>query len=148
MDFAIMVEPQEGLTYQDISRVAAAAESYRFSALYRSDHYTSTLGRRDSSATDAWTTIAGLTGDTDCIALGTLVSPVTFRSASNLAKIVATAAEMAGSSPDGGTRIHVGLGTGWHMPEHVEYGFNLESTIPRRLAVLEEHLHALNTLEL
>lgn len=146
MDLAIMIEPQEGLTYGDIRRAAASARSLSFSAFYRSDHYTSTLGRRESAATDAWTTIAGLTMDVQGIALGTLVSPVTFRSAPVLAKIASTAAEMAGAGPDGQTRIHVGLGTGWYRPEHDEYGLDLQPDVSGRFAKLEEHLRGLNML--
>lgn len=145
MEFAVMIEPQEGLGYADIRNSAAAAESHGFSALYRSDHYTSTLGR-ESAATDAWATIAGLTRDVPRIALGTLVSPVTFRPAPVLAKMAATAAEMAGPGLDGQTRVHVGLGTGWHVPEHEQYGFSLGDDVGHRFGRLEDHLRALNML--
>jgi alkanesulfonate monooxygenase SsuD/methylene tetrahydromethanopterin reductase-like flavin-dependent oxidoreductase (luciferase family) len=49
--------------------------------------------------------------------LGTMVSPVTFRHPSELAKVVSTADRVSGG------RIEVGLGAGWNEPEHEAYGF-------------------------
>ncbi|MEP7360806.1 MAG: TIGR03560 family F420-dependent LLM class oxidoreductase [Chloroflexota bacterium] len=111
-----MTEPQQGLSYQEILDLARAAETAGFEAFFRSDHYASFPGGAGLPTTDAWATIAGLARETTRINLGVLVSPVTFRSPGNLAKVIATAAEMS----DG--RVEVGLGAGWNVPEHHQHG--------------------------
>jgi alkanesulfonate monooxygenase SsuD/methylene tetrahydromethanopterin reductase-like flavin-dependent oxidoreductase (luciferase family) len=65
--------------------------------------------------------------------LGTMVSPVTFRHPSELAKVVSTADRVSGG------RIEVGLGAGWNEPEHEAYGFPFPP-LGERMAMLEEQL--------
>jgi alkanesulfonate monooxygenase SsuD/methylene tetrahydromethanopterin reductase-like flavin-dependent oxidoreductase (luciferase family) len=141
----MMLEPQEGLTYDDLLAVARRVEATGLDGLYRSDHYASVNGREGLASTDAWATLAGLARDTSRIRLGTLVSPATFRTAGNLAKVVATVSEMAGAAPGGGARVSLGLGTGWLETEHRQYGFPFEQ-IGVRFDRLEEHLAAVRGL--
>jgi alkanesulfonate monooxygenase SsuD/methylene tetrahydromethanopterin reductase-like flavin-dependent oxidoreductase (luciferase family) len=142
---SIMLEPQEGLTYDDQLAVARRVEATGLHGLYRSDHYATVTGGEATASTDAWAVLAGLARETSRIRLGTLVSPATFRPAGNLAKVVATVAEMAGAAPDGGPRIHLGMGTGWLEAEHRQYGFPFEDR-RTRFARLEEHLAAVSGL--
>ena len=79
MRFALMIEPQQGLTYDDQLAIAKRAEATGFETLFRSDHYASFPGPAGQPTTDAWTVLAGLARETDRIGLGVLVSPVTFR---------------------------------------------------------------------
>jgi alkanesulfonate monooxygenase SsuD/methylene tetrahydromethanopterin reductase-like flavin-dependent oxidoreductase (luciferase family) len=142
MRINLMIEPQEGMTYADILRIARHAEALEFEALYRSDHYASVFDREELGSTDAWATLAGLARDTDRIGLGTLVSPATFRPAANLAKVVATVAQMAGTAPAAtgpAPRVHLGLGTGWLATEHAQYGFPFDD-LTTRFRRLEEVL--------
>jgi alkanesulfonate monooxygenase SsuD/methylene tetrahydromethanopterin reductase-like flavin-dependent oxidoreductase (luciferase family) len=142
MRINLMIEPQEGMTYAEILALARRAELLGFEGLYRSDHYASVFGRNGVGSTDAWATLAGLVRDTERIALGTLISPVTFRSAANLAKVVATVAEMAcGPAP----RVHLGMGTGWLASEHLQYGFPFDS-LGTRYRRLEECLRVVRGL--
>jgi alkanesulfonate monooxygenase SsuD/methylene tetrahydromethanopterin reductase-like flavin-dependent oxidoreductase (luciferase family) len=152
MRINLMILPEEGMTYDDILRIARHAESLGFEALYRSDHYTSVFEREGFGSTDAWATLAGLARDTSRIALGTLVSPATFRPAANLAKVVATVAQMAGSVPTTGSaasapapRVHLGLGTGWLASEHAQYGFPFDD-LSTRFRRLEEVLKVIGGL--
>jgi len=114
--FALMIEPQQGLAYNDILAIARAAEASGFEALLRSDHYTSFPGAASLPTTDAWATLAGLARETSRIRLGALVSPFTFRVPGSFAKLVATVDEMSGG------RIEVGMGAGWNEQEHAEHG--------------------------
>lgn len=141
----MMLEPQEGLDYDDLLAVARRVEATGLDGLYRSDHYSSVSGRAGLASTDAWATLAGLARDTEGIRLGTLVSPVTFRPAGNLAKVVATVAGMAGAGADGGSRIVLGMGTGWLETEHRQHGFPFED-VGVRFDRLEEHLAAVTAL--
>ena len=70
MRFALMIEPQQGLTYGEQVAIAKRAEANGFEALFRSDHYASFPGRTGQPTTDAWTVLAGLARETDRIGLG------------------------------------------------------------------------------
>jgi len=116
MRFALMTEPQQGLSYADLLALARAAETAGLEAFFRSDHYGSFAGPADGPTTDAWTTLAGLARDTTTIRIGSLVSPITFRVPGSFAKVVATVDEMSGG------RVEVGMGAGWNEEEHLELG--------------------------
>ena len=133
MRFALMTEPQQGLSYADILAAAGAAEAAGFEGFFRSDHYGSFPGPPDQPTTDALTTLAGLARETTTIHLGALVSPVSYRHPGNFAKVVATIDEMSGG------RLEVGMGAGWNEEEHAAHGFAF-ATLPERYDWLEEAL--------
>jgi F420-dependent oxidoreductase-like protein len=115
--FAVMIEGQEDVTWEDWVAIARACERLGFEALFRSDHYASVMGAGDRGALDAWGTICGLAAITSTLRLGSLVSPATFRHPSVLAKNAVTADHISGG------RIDLGIGTGWMEAEHRAYGF-------------------------
>lgn len=133
MRYALMSEPQQGLSYEEILALARTAEESGFESFFRSDHYTSFPGESGMPTTDAWATLAGLARDTGRITLGTLVSPITFRPPGNFAKVVTTVAEMSGG------RVEVGLGAGWNEAEHDQHGLAFPPT-RERFDMLEEQL--------
>ena len=139
MDFALLIEPNLGMTYGQQVELAQRAESAGLGTLYRSDHYQSSPGPEGRETTDAWAVIAGLVRETSRIRHGTLVSPVTFRHPGNLAKIVATVDHMSGG------RVDLGLGSGWFEPEHRQYGFPFPD-LPTRVDMLEEQLAVITGL--
>jgi len=116
MRFALMTEPQQGLTYDEILALARAAEAAGLEAFFRSDHYASFPGPAGLPTTDAWATLAGLARDTSTIRIGSLVSPVTFRVPGACAKQVATVDEMSSG------RVEVGMGAGWNDADHLQLG--------------------------
>jgi F420-dependent oxidoreductase-like protein len=133
MRFALMTEPQQGLSYDEILALARAAEAAGLEAFFRSDHYGSFAGPADGPTTDAWATLAGLARETATIRLGSLVSPVTFRIPGSFAKVVATVDEMSGG------RVEVGMGAGWNESEHLELGIPFPP-LAERYDRLEESL--------
>jgi F420-dependent oxidoreductase-like protein len=139
MRFALMIEPQQGMSYGDQVAVAKRAEANGFDALFRSDHYASFPGPAGMPTTDAWTVLAGLARETDRIGLGALVSPVTFRHLGNFAKVVTTVDEMSGG------RVEVGVGAGWNDLEHRQYGLPFPP-INERADLLEDQLAVLHGL--
>jgi len=139
MRFALMIEPQQGLTYGEQVAIAKRAEANGFEALFRSDHYASFPGATGQATTDAWTVIAGLARETDRLQLGALVSPVTFRAPGTFAKIVTTADEMSGG------RIEVGVGAGWNELEHRQLGLPFH-TLGERMDMVEDQLEVLHGL--
>lgn len=140
MRYALMTEPQQGYSYQDILDAAAAAKAAGFETFFRSDHYSSFPGAPDQAATDAWTTLAGLARDIDGIGLGSMVSPVTFRIPGSFAKVVATVDDMAGPG-----RVEMGVGAGWNDGEHAALGLPYPGTI-ERVDRMEEELAILRGL--
>jgi len=133
MDVCLMIEGQEDVTWEQWVGLALACEEHGFAALFRSDHYLSFGHPADWGTLDAWATLAALASRTSRIHLGTMVSPVTFRHPSELAKVVTTADHVSGG------RIEVGLGAGWHEREHAAYGFPFVAQ-RERIDILEEQL--------
>ncbi len=122
-DLRVFTEPQQGATYDTLLAVALRAERLGFGAFFRSDHYLK-MGSVSGlpGPTDAWITLAGLARETSTIRLGTLVSPVTFRSPGLLAISVAQVDQMSGG------RVELGIGAGWYEQEHTAYGFDFPAT--------------------
>lgn len=116
MRLCLMIEGQEGVTWDDWVRLARLTEEHGLEGLFRSDHYTAII-RPDADALDAWATLAALAAVTERIRLGTLVSPATFRHPSVLARMAVTVDHVSGG------RVEVGMGSGWYEREHVAHGF-------------------------
>ncbi|HZX56781.1 MAG TPA: LLM class F420-dependent oxidoreductase [Ilumatobacteraceae bacterium] len=133
-DLCIFTEPQQGATYDDLLAVATRAEQLGFGGFFRSDHFLK-MGSVSGlpGPTDAWVTLAGLARDTSTIRLGTLVSPVTFRSPGLLAVSVAQVDQMSGG------RVELGIGAGWYEAEHTAYAFDFGSP-GSRIDRLEDQL--------
>lgn len=132
MRLCLMIEGQEGVTWDDWMALAAATEDSGLEGLFRSDHYLS-IGGEGRSSLDAWTTLAGLAVRTERIQLGTMVSPATFRHPAVLAKSVVTVDHISNG------RAELGIGAGWYEDEHRAYGFPFADT-KTRMAVLEEQI--------
>ena len=134
MRVCLMIEGQESVSWEEWLALAKACEASEIEALFRSDHYLSVMGRAGRASLDAWATISALAAVTSTLRLGALVSPVTFRHPSVLAKNVVTADHVAG-----GGRIELGLGAGWLEAEHAAYGFLFPPT-GERFRMLEEQI--------
>jgi F420-dependent oxidoreductase-like protein len=130
---ALMIEGQEGVSWDQWVALARAAEDGGFDALFRSDHYNGLMGDEGRDATDAWAVLSALGAITSRIRLGTLVSPVTFRHPSVLAKTAATADHVSGG------RIELGMGAGWNDREHAAYGLPFPD-LSTRFELLEEQV--------
>jgi F420-dependent oxidoreductase-like protein len=139
MRLALMIEGQEGVTWEQWCALADACERHGVGTLFRSDHYISQSAEAENVAHDAWTTLAGLAARTTTLRLGTLVSPATFRLPGLLANAAATVDHISGG------RIELGLGAGWMEREHRAYGFPFPET-KTRLAMFAEQLEIVHRL--
>src|SRR6185436_12840611 len=90
-------------------------------------------GIDERGSLDAWATIAALCAITTDLRFGTLVSPVTFRHPSQVAKEVVVADHVSGG------RVELGLGAGWNEREHAAYGYPFPG-LKARMDMLEEQL--------
>ena len=133
MRLRLLVEPQQGASYDDVLRFAVQAERLGFDGIFTSDHYLGTgPALSPLPPCDAWTTVAGLARDTTQIKLGTLVTPVTFRRPGPLAIVARQVDTMSGG------RVTLGLGAGWHEPEHETYGLPFPDTATRFQQLAEQ----------
>jgi alkanesulfonate monooxygenase SsuD/methylene tetrahydromethanopterin reductase-like flavin-dependent oxidoreductase (luciferase family) len=135
---ALMIEGQEGVTWGDWVALAGACEEHGVEALFRSDHYISGFDET-RPVVDAWASLCGLAARTTKLELGTLVSPVTFRHPSLLARNAAAADEISGG------RVVLGMGAGWMQREHEAYGFDFPPT-GERISLFAEQLEIVHGL--
>lgn len=125
-------------TAERLRAVARAAEEVGFSSLWVMDHMIQVpqVGREWEDILDSYTTLAYLAAVTRRCRLGVLVTAITFRNVSHLAKIVATLDVLSGG------RAVCGLGAAWFAREHQAYGWQLPP-VGERFALLEEALQLL-----
>lgn len=133
MELRVFTEPQQGATYDDLLRVARAAEDLGYGAFFRSDHYLGMGTDGLPGPTDSWITLAALARETSRVRLGTLMTSATFRHPGPLAISVAQVDQMSGG------RVELGLGAGWFEAEHTAYGIPFPP-ITERFERLEESL--------
>ena len=88
------------------------------------------VGRAWDPIPEAYVTLGYLAGVTERVELGALVTPVTFRSAPLLAKMLASLDAVTGG------RVFCGLGAGWFEREHAAYDLPFP-TAKERLDALE-----------
>src|SRR3954451_12094384 len=132
MRVSLMIEGQQGVTWEQWVALARACEENGIERLFRSDHYLGFhAGGRDGSL-DCWTTLAALAAVTSTLRLGSLVSPVTFRHPSLLARAAVTVDHVSGG------RVEVGIGGGWMEAEHRAFGFPFPDTSARMESLAEQ----------
>lgn len=139
MRVALMIEGQEDVAWEQWQAIAGVVDRLDYDALFRSDHYVGLLGDERRGSLDAWATLAALGAMTRRVRLGTLVSPVTFRHPSVLAKLAATVDHVSGG------RVELGIGAGWNEREHAAYGFPFPDT-GDRFSELEEQTEVVRRL--
>jgi len=117
---------------QWLADVARTAEQAGFAGIAVMDHLLQIpqVGRAWDPIPEAYVTLGYLAGVTEHLELGALVTPVTFRSAPLLAKIVASLDAVSGG------RAFCGLGAGWYEREHAAYDLPFPSA-GTRLDTLE-----------
>ena len=135
----IMLEAQEDLTWQRWHNVVDRAEALGFESLWRSDHLIPLVSDHKKEALEAWVSFATLAVRTRKIRFGPMVSPMTFRHPSLVAKMAASIDQLSGG------RLEMGLGAGWHHEEHVAFGVPFH-TMRDRFEMLEEGLQVIVAL--
>ena len=116
MDVGIMIEGQEGLTWERWSRLIEAAEGLGYESLCRSDHLTGLNGQARRPSLDTWTSLTVVAERTRRIRFGPMVSPITFYHPAILAKMAAALDTLSGG------RFDLGIGAGWNEHEHAMLG--------------------------
>lgn len=108
----IMIEGQEGLSWERWRRICHDTDKLGFASLRRSDHLISLAGDSSRDCIECWESLALAAEWTKRIEFGPMVSPMTFRLPGVLAKMAATVDDLSGG------RLILGVGAGWKENEH------------------------------
>jgi F420-dependent oxidoreductase-like protein len=138
MEIAIMLEGQNGLNWPRFQRIALAVEDLGFAGLFRSDHFTN-AEPPDMDSLELWVSLTWLASHTKRIEFGSIVSPVSFRNPIFTARMGKDVDDLSGG------RLVLGVGAGWQVREHTNYGFDLLELAPR-FARFEEGLEVITRL--
>jgi F420-dependent oxidoreductase-like protein len=138
MDIGLMVEGQNGLTWERWLHILELAERLEFPTVFRSDHYFISQANQQQSL-EAYLSFAVAAKETRRIRFGPLVSPVTFRSPVDVGRMAAQVDALSGG------RFVMGLGAGWNEPEHRAYGIPFP-VVKERMDRLEEAIHVMRAL--
>ena len=138
IEVALMIEGQNGLTWERWQRIAKLADEMEFAGLFRSDHYTNATPP-DKESLECWVSLAWLAGHTRRIEFGTMVSPLSFRDPTMLARMAASVDDLSGG------RLTLGVGAGWQEREHAKFGWDLLD-IPGRFQRFEDGLEVITRL--
>jgi alkanesulfonate monooxygenase SsuD/methylene tetrahydromethanopterin reductase-like flavin-dependent oxidoreductase (luciferase family) len=115
MKLGLLVEVEEGLTWERWRTLFGACERLGFDSVWVSDHLCS-ASKDTTAGLDAWVALSVAAAETRRIELGTLVTPVTFRPAAIVARMAESLQALSGN------RLTVGLGLGWNRHEHEQQG--------------------------
>jgi alkanesulfonate monooxygenase SsuD/methylene tetrahydromethanopterin reductase-like flavin-dependent oxidoreductase (luciferase family) len=139
MRVGIMIEGQEGLTWDRWLALVGAAEDLGYDSLCRSDHLTGLAGESRRPSLETWTSLTVLATRTRRIRFGPMVSPLTVYHPALLAKMAGALDTLS----DG--RVDLGIGAGWNEHEHAMFGFRMPPLKERldRLECGARHIRAL-----
>jgi alkanesulfonate monooxygenase SsuD/methylene tetrahydromethanopterin reductase-like flavin-dependent oxidoreductase (luciferase family) len=110
--------------WSDVLEVATYAAATGWDGVYVADHFMgdgTSFGAEDTPTLEATAAVAALATATSQVRLGTLVLGATYRHPAVLAKWAATVDHVSGG------RLTLGLGAGWQLNEHEQYGIALGS---------------------
>lgn len=136
MRIGLMVEGQNGLTWERWIHILRMAERLGFPTVMRSDHYF--IGTQQDSL-EAYLSFAVAARETSKIRFGPLVSPVTFRSPVDVGRMAAQIDQLSGG------RFVMGLGAGWNEAEHQAYGIPFPP-LKERFDRLDEAIQVMQAL--
>ena len=135
----IMLEGQEDLTWEKWHDFVDRTEGLGFESLWRSDHLHPLVLEPQKEALEAWVSFVTLAARTERIRFGAMVTPMTFRHPSVLAKMAASIDVLSKG------RLEMGLGAGWCVPEHTAFGIPFYDW-KKRYGMLEEGLEVIKAL--
>ncbi len=126
MRFSVWPSPSQSSS--DVMEVSRHADATGWDGVYISDHFMGdggAFGPMDAPVLESTALLAALSSATECVRLGSLVFGTTYRHPAVLANWAATLDHLS----DG--RLVLGLGAGWQLNEHDQYGIELPAVGPR-----------------
>jgi F420-dependent oxidoreductase-like protein len=116
------VWPSPARPWDELLRVARAAEATGWDGLWFADHYMPNTPDGEPAGgpiLECWSAVAALAAAVPRLRFGTLVAPTTFHHPALLANRAATIDQISGG------RFVLGIGAGWQVNEHRAYGVDL-----------------------
>ncbi|HUY99058.1 MAG TPA: TIGR03560 family F420-dependent LLM class oxidoreductase [Thermomicrobiaceae bacterium] len=138
-ELGVMIEAQEGLTWERWEALIDAAERLGYACLRRSDHLGTTVGGAGHEGLALWPTLTMAALRSRRIRFGQMVSPITWRNPVLMARNAASLDRLSGG------RMELGLGAGWNEREHHAYGIPFPP-LGQRMDMLEEALQVVRLL--
>jgi F420-dependent oxidoreductase-like protein len=135
----IMIEGQEGLTWERWNRIVDAGDRLGFDSVWRSDHLFSVMGQHQRETLALWPSLTVVPLRSERLEFGQMVSPTTFRHPVHLA-FEAVALDRLSNG-----RFWLGVGAGWNVAEHNAFGFPLLD-LKDRMDRFEEALKVITLL--
>lgn len=115
--FRFGIAAAQTVPWETLTERWRVVEELGFDSAWVFDHFMSTNRDANHWHLEAWTALAGLAALTSRVQLGVLVSGNTYRPPSLLAKQAVTVDHISNG------RLIIGMGAGWHEPEHTAYDF-------------------------
>ena len=139
MKLGVMIEGQEGLTWDRWREIMSRVEELGFESLWRSDHFHSLMGPEQAGereALETWVSLVVTARETARLRFGPLVCSMTFRHPSLLARMAAAVDGLSGG------RLVLGVGAGWNESEHRAFGIPFPP-VKQRMDMLEEGIEVI-----
>jgi alkanesulfonate monooxygenase SsuD/methylene tetrahydromethanopterin reductase-like flavin-dependent oxidoreductase (luciferase family) len=136
MEIGLVINASGGLTFADWERSLDTAGRLGFAGVYASDHFV--VGPWADSL-EPYLLFVIAARRKDPFRFGPLVTPVTFREPWNLGRWAGQVDVLSGG------RFVMGLGVGWHEPEHTAFGIPYPP-LKERYARLDEAIQVMRTL--
>jgi F420-dependent oxidoreductase-like protein len=137
----LSIWPDCGQLYGEMLEVARHAAQTGWDAVYVADHFmpNAGAGRADDPVLECGSVVAALGAAVPRVRIGTLVYGNTYRHPAVLANMAATVDHITGG------RFTLGVGAGWQVNEHAQYGIELPP-VKQRLDRFTEALQVLHGL--
>ena len=131
--------PNAGIPWDELVDLCRHAERTGWDGIWFADHFMPNAADVSGPTAEAWTTIAGLAAAVPRVRIGTLVLGNTYRHPAVVANMAATVDRISGG------RLVLGVGAGWQVNEHEQYGITLPP-VRERLDRFEEAVQVLRGL--
>jgi F420-dependent oxidoreductase-like protein len=136
LKLGVMIEGQEGLTWDRWRRIMSRVEELGYESLWRSDHFLTFFGPAPTDALETWVSLTLTAVETSRLRFGPLVCSMTFRHPSLLARMAAAVDALSGG------RLILGVGAGWNEAEHRAFGLPFPP-VKQRMDMLEEGIEVI-----
>ena len=127
----------QNTTWSEYLTAMQLADRLGYDSLWTPDHVLPTSGDLTGPILEPYMSLAAVAASTSQATLGLLVSPVSLRHPTLMAKMVTTLDHISEG------RAILGVGAGWAASEHLQYGLDFGASQGERLRWLEEALPVL-----
>jgi F420-dependent oxidoreductase-like protein len=137
--FGIQIENQFGFDFETLKEIAITVEEKKYDSFFTCDHFFLGNNSQNKHAIEAYTMLSALATVTKNLKLGTLVTCMSYREPSLLAKILGSLDHISKG------RVIIGLGAGWKEQEYNAYGLRFPP-LKERMDRLEEGIQIIKKM--